>query len=161
LAVVDLSRFFDYAQPGKAPAAKPQDKAVFLARANREEWERLAACCSLRRFRGGETVVREGDTAQSLYIVARGALEVRRGEKVIAQVPEGSVFGEQAFFDGEPRSASVVAVSDGELMELGAGDLEQLAARDPQLVRSVLFDLGRILSLRLRAATDVATLVRR
>jgi hypothetical protein len=46
-------------------------------------------------------------------------------------------------------------------MELGAGDLEQLAARDPQLARSVLYDLGRILSLRLRAATDVAALVRR
>jgi len=161
LGVVDLSRFFDYEQPGNAPVAKPQDKALFLARANREQWERLAACCTVRRFRSGETVVREGDTAQSLYIVARGALEVRRGEKVIAPIPEGSVFGEQAFFDGEPRSASVVAVADGELMELGAGDLEKLAARDPQLARNVLFDLGRILSLRLRAATDVAALVRR
>ena len=146
--MVDLSRFFDYEQPGNAPVAKPQDKALFLARANREQWERLAACCTVRRFRAGETVVREGDTAQSLYIVARGALEVRRGEKVIAPIPEGSVFGEQAFFDGE-------------LMELGAGDLEKLAARDPQLARNVLFDLGRILSLRLRAATDVAALVRR
>ncbi len=159
--MVDLSRFFDYEQSDKPAEAKPQDKAVFLARAGREDWERLAACCSLRRFRAGEVVVREGDTAQSLYIVARGALVVRRGEAIIAQVPEGSVFGEQAFFDGEPRSASVVAVSVGELLELGAEDLEQLAARDPQLARSVLFDLGRILSLRLRAATDVAALVRR
>ncbi len=159
--MVDLSRFFDYEQPDKPAEAKPQDKSVFLARAGREDWDRLAACCSLRRFRAGEAVVKEGDTAQSLYIVARGAMEVRRGDKVIAQVPEGSVFGEQAFFDGEPRSASVVAVSDGELLELGAKDLEQLAARDPQLARNVLFDLGRILSLRLRAATDVAALVRR
>jgi CRP-like cAMP-binding protein len=105
--------------------------------------------------------VREGERAQSLYIVARGALEVRRGAKRIARVPEGSVFGEQAFFDGEPRSASVVATSDGELLELGADALEQLAARDPQLARAVLFELGRILSQRLRAATDLAALVRR
>ena len=159
--MVDLSRYFDYEQPGKAPAAQAQDKAVFLAHAGRADWERLAACASLRRYRAGETVVREGDTAQTLYIVGRGALEVRRGERVIASVPEGSVFGEQAFFDGEPRSASVVAVADVELLELGAEDLEKLAARDPQLARKVLFDLGRILSLRLRAATDLAALVRR
>lgn len=159
--MVDLSRFFDYGQPGKAPAAHAQDKTVFLARASREDWDRLAASCTLRRYRAGEAVVREGDAAQTLYIVARGALEVRRGDQVIASVPEGSVFGEQAFFDGEPRSASVVAVTDVELLELGAQDLERLAARDAQLVRNVLFDLGRILSLRLRTATDLAALVRR
>lgn len=158
---MDLSRYFDYEQRGTAAAGDPARKAVFLADATRADWERLAACCSLRRFRAGETVVREGERAQSLYIVARGSLEVRRGAKRIARVPEGSVFGEQAFFDGEPRSASVVAVADGELLELGAGALEQLAARDPQLARTVLFDLGRILSLRLRAATDLAALVRR
>jgi len=32
LGVVDLSRFFDYEQPGNAPVGKPQDKALFLAR---------------------------------------------------------------------------------------------------------------------------------
>lgn len=158
---MDLSRYFDYEQQGAAGAGDPARKTVFLAGATRADWERLAACCSLRRFRAGETVVREGERAQSLYIVARGSLEVRRGAKRIARVPEGSVFGEQAFFDGEPRSASVIASSDGELLELGADALEQLAARDPQLARSVLFELGRILSLRLRAATDLAALVRR
>jgi CRP-like cAMP-binding protein len=158
---VDLSRYFDYEQRGSGEAVGRAHKTVFLASATRADWERLAGCCSLRRFRAGETVVREGERAQSLYIVARGSLEVRRGAKPIAQVPEGSVFGEQAFFDGEPRSASVVAVSNGELLELGAAALEQLAARDAQLARAVLFDLGRILSLRLRAATDLAALVRR
>ncbi len=158
---MDLSRYFDYEQRGTAAADDAARKTVFLSGATRADWERLAACCSLRRFRAGETVVREGERAQSLYIVARGALEVRRGAKRLAQVPEGSVFGEQAFFDGEPRSASVIATRDGELLELGAHALEQLAARDPQLVRTVLFELGRILSLRLRAATDLAALVRR
>jgi CRP-like cAMP-binding protein len=158
---LDLSRYFDYEQPSGARAADEAGKAVFLARATRGDWERLAACCSVRRFRAGEAVVREGERAQTLLIVVRGSLEVRRGARRLALIPEGSVVGEQAFFDGEPRSADVVAVSDGELMALGAQDLERLAARDPQLVRTVLFDLGRILSQRLRAATDLAALGRR
>lgn len=158
---MDLSRYFDYEQRDASGAEGPARKGVFLARASRADWERLAACCSVRRFRAGDTVVQQGERAQSLYIVARGSLEVRRGARRLAHVPEGSVFGEQAFFDGEPRSADVVAASDGELLELGADDLELLAARDPQLARAVLFDLGRILSLRLRAATDLAALVRR
>lgn len=158
---MDLSRYFDYEQQGAASGQDAPGEAVFLARATRADWERLASSCVHRRFSHGETVIREGDRAQCLYIVARGSLEVRRGSTTVALVPEGSVFGEQAFFDSEPRSADVVAVSDGELLELGADGLENLAARDPQLARAVLLDLGRILSLRLRAATDLAALVRR
>lgn len=158
---MDLSRYFDYPQQGEARGQEAPAQAVFLARATRAEWQRLAAACSVRRFRAGETVLREGEHAQTLLIVARGSLEVRRGARRLARIPEGSVAGEQAFFDGAPRSADVVAVTDGELLELGVQDLERLAARDPQLVRAVLFDLGRILSQRLRAATDLAALARR
>jgi len=158
---VDLSRYFDYEQQGTAPGRDAPHEAVFLGRATRADWDRLASSCVSRRFRAGETVIREGEHAQCLYIVARGSLEVRRGATRMALVPEGSVFGEQAFFDGAPRSADVVAVSDGDLLELSAEGLDGLAARDPQLARAVLFDLGRILSLRLRAATDLAALVRR
>jgi len=158
---LDLSQYFDYEQQGGPQPGEAAGRAVFLANATRAEWERLAACCSVRRFRAGEAVVREGEHAQTLFIVARGSLEVRRGARRLALIPAGSVVGEQAFFDGEPRSADVVAVSDGELLELGADDLERLAARDPQLVRTLLFDLGRILSQRLRAATDLAAVTRR
>lgn len=158
---MDLSRYFDYEQQGAAPGQDARGEPVFLARATRADWDRLASVCVRRRFRDGEAVTREGERAQCLYIVARGSLEVRRGSARVALVPEGSVFGEQAFFDGAPRSADVVAVSDGDLLELSTDALERLAARDPQLARTVLFDLGRILSLRLRAATELAALVRR
>ena len=66
---------------------------------------------------------------------------MRRGSARVALVPEGSVFGEQVFFDGAPRSADVVAVSDGDLLELSTDALESLASRDPQLARTVLFDI--------------------
>ena len=73
-----------------------------------------------------------------------------------------------AAVDAEGATGAHVVVDDEdgvvggvEARELGADGLAKLSARDPQLARAVLLDLGRILSLRLRAATDLAALVRR
>ena len=70
----------------------------------------------------------------ALYLVASGSLEVigegRRGrERRMAVIEQGSVFGEQSFFDGLPRSATVRALSDGELRSLTPEAFEVLAAR--------------------------------
>jgi CRP-like cAMP-binding protein len=105
--------------------------------------------------------VRAGDAQPALYIVASGSLEVlgtdRRGrERRVAVIDQGSVFGEQSFFDRLPRSATVRALTDGELRSLTPEAFEVLAAREPDLARMVLLDLGRILSLRLRATSALA-----
>jgi CRP-like cAMP-binding protein len=94
---------------------------------------------------------------QELYIVTRGRLEVLVGDerdwKRVAIIEPGSVFGEQSFVDGKPRSASVRALSDGEIRALSLESFEVLAAKDAPLMRAVVFDLARILSLRLRQTT--------
>ena len=71
------------------------------------------------------------------------------------QIEPGAVIGELSFFDGGVRSAGVRAVTDCELFRLSLESFEELAARDPVLARMVLFDLGRILSLRLRHSSTV------
>ena len=68
----------------------------------------------------------------------------------LAKISAGSVIGEQSFFDSEPRSANVWAVTDGELLCLTQERFHELARREPALVRDLLFALGRILSLGLR-----------
>jgi CRP-like cAMP-binding protein len=50
----------------------------------------------------------------------------------------------------------VRALTDGELRSLTPEAFEVLAAREPDLARRVLLDLGRILSLRLRATSALA-----
>ena len=101
-------------------------------------------------------VIQRGVADRSLYFVAAGALEVGvtyvDGVSIspLAKIGAGSVIGEQSFFDGEPRSANVWAVSDGELLCLTQERFNNLAQSDPGLTRDLLFALGRILSLRLR-----------
>ena len=64
------------------------------------------------------------------------------------------MFGELAFLDGLPRSATVRAVEDGEALRLSFEAFETLAARHAELGRAILLDLGRIAALRLRRLTE-------
>ncbi len=157
---MDSSHFFDYPD-GAAPKASTGD-LIFLPQATKADWERLIGFCTLQPFHAGDVVIRQDDKQQALYIVVRGELEVVFEDRStntlrsLATIPEGSVFGEQAFFDGEPRSASVRARGEGEMLELTLESFEVLAGQAPSLGRAVLFDLARILSLRLRHTTEVA-----
>jgi CRP-like cAMP-binding protein len=154
---MDLTSLFDYS--GTSHPA-PAEGLVFLAQATPDEWAKLIDHTEARRFAAGDLVVREGSSAQELHIVTRGRLEVlveggkRGGLRRIALIDPGFVFGEQSFFDGQPRSASVRALSAGEIRTLALAAFEVLGAKEPALARAVLFDLARILSLRLRQATE-------
>ena len=156
---MDSTEFIDFADADIGFTGT--DDPIFLAKADEEDWLRLFEHCVRFAFRAGDEVIRKGDLGQSLFIIAEGELESiipekNRPEGVrLSIMPATSVFGEQAFFDGQPRSATIRALTDGELLELTMDSFEELAARDPRLARMILFDLGRIISLRLRATTKV------
>ncbi|HEX4829903.1 MAG TPA: cyclic nucleotide-binding domain-containing protein [Trebonia sp.] len=149
-----MSSFFDY--PDQSPAA-PAKVELLLGDATDDEWAVLLRHGRDRRFGPGDTVVTMGSREQSLYIVLEGQLEVlaprgRRGYKRIALVEAGSVIGELSFFDGGVRSAHVRAATAAVLAELTPTEFDALAVARPDLARRLLFDLGRILAQRLRAA---------
>lgn len=153
--IMQFSSFFDY--PNLDDEARGDD-LVFLGECSEDEWDKIVAHTERRRFKAGETIVSEGGVDRSLYIVADGALEARvrqhKGPKThVTTISKGSVFGEQAFLDGKPRSANVIAVTDGELLVLTLDSLKTLVGWEPKLATQILFDLGRILSIRLRQTT--------
>ena len=123
------------------------------------EWRTLFNVTTPRPFKASEVVIQRGVADRALYFVAAGSLEVGvsyvDGVSIspIAKITAGSVIGEQSFFDGQPRSAHVWAVTDGELLCLTAEQFHALSAQEPRLARDLLFALGRILSLRLRNTT--------
>lgn len=68
----------------------------------------------------GDRVITEGDRADRVFLVVSGDLIVTKGTppRPIARLSEGAFFGEMALLDDAPRSASVVAVTDAELLVL-------------------------------------------
>lgn len=155
---MDLSEFFDY----DGQAAKRSDgDFVLLADLPADDWAHVLAVTQRHRFAAGDVVVHQSEASRALYIVASGELEVifidDAGEtRQISRIGPLSVFGEQAFFDGLPRSATVRARTASELHLLTREAFDALAARYPDLARKILFDLGRIVSLRLRKMTSLA-----
>lgn len=156
-----MTTFFDYpdgdeGRPGRAAAGGASDELVCFAQLHRAEWDRLLAVMERRRFTAGDVVMRAGDVDRSLYLIATGTVEVRVGEgrdaRTVRVQGPGTILGEVAFFDGRPRSATVRALEDGEVLRLGDEAFHGLAGRHPDLGRKILLDLGRVLAVRLRQA---------
>jgi CRP/FNR family transcriptional regulator, cyclic AMP receptor protein len=124
-----------------------------------DAWKKLLARTEPQQFRAGDIVIQRGTVDRTLYFVAAGSLEVgvyrvgSEGAAPIARIGKGSVIGEQSFFDGQPRSTNVWAVSDGELLRFSAEAFDAFGAAEPALARDLLFALGRVLSVRLRNTT--------
>jgi voltage-gated potassium channel len=80
----------------------------------------------------GEVIVREGDTAHSMYFIASGEVEVALGKKKL-RVNTGQFFGEIAVLRRARRSATVTAITRTNLLVLSASDLHALMQRDARV----------------------------
>ena len=154
------SSFFDYERNPAEPADSHEGSQYFLRSMDAEDWTRFLSVAEHRLVAPREVVIAEGERSRAFFVVAAGSLEIlttRDGrEQILHRIDPMSIFGEQAFFDGLPRSATVRAVTDAELFAVSPDAFEVLGARHPHLARLALLDLGHILSVRLRAMQDLA-----
>jgi rhodanese-related sulfurtransferase len=102
-----------------------------------------------RRFSAGDVIFKEGDDPRGeAYLIHAGTLEIRRtfdgAPKVLSRLGEGELLGEMALFRKGSRSASAVAVSDGELIVIRDERLEWLIRNRPQLTIEMLKRLSNL-----------------
>jgi CRP-like cAMP-binding protein len=121
----DTSAIANY--PEKLPAIplfSYLDEDAFLA---------VLASLQLRRFVKGQAIISEGAPGDSFFILAEGGVEVTRkaGDRTLhlARLHSGAVFGEMALISKAPRTATVSALDDCDLLELKRASLEAEAHR--------------------------------
>jgi len=99
-------------------------------------------------FGRDEKLIHQGDDGESMFILVQGKAHVtvdRDGNHThVAALGPGDCFGEMSLLTGEKRSATVVAVSDCEVVEIGKAVLAQSLKENPQLVTQ----LGELLAKR-------------
>ena len=95
----------------------------------------------------GEILFREGDEARSMYIVKQGTLRVLSGSTILETVRDGGIIGEMAIIEEHmPRSATVIAGTHCEMVEIDVPRFLSLVANTPDFSITVL----RVISRRLR-----------
>ena len=113
----------------------------------------------------GEVVFREGDEADAIFFVVSGSVCAQlavpgatRPRRLQGMGP-GVAFGELSVVDAGPRSADVVATEPSTLHRLGFDDLRDLEERHPGVTAALLRNVARLLSERLRLATEQVRLL--
>jgi CRP-like cAMP-binding protein len=109
----------------------------------------LAACEEAKTvtLKPGEVLFREGDEAHAMYVVKHGTLRILSGSTILETVREGGLIGEMAIIEEHmPRSATVIAGTYCELVEIDVPRFLSLVANTPDFSITVL----RVISRRLR-----------
>ncbi len=124
----------------------------------------LAERLTPRPFKTGEALFTEGQAGDALYFVAAGRVSIQKildrtkgTSKSVSVMGPGDFFGEMALLEREPRSASAVAVSDGEALTLSAVDFGRCFSEDSRVALKFLLPFLTTLSARLRETTREMT----
>jgi len=135
---------------------------LFLPDATASDWATIFQYAEVREIPAGLALVQAGEDDRAIYLLTDGTLGVRipRAETAFKSIDAPSVVGELAFFDGSPRSATLDAVTDVQVVRIDMDCFHKLSAAEPQLAEAMLMDLARILALRLRMASDVIASLR-
>jgi CRP-like cAMP-binding protein len=108
-----------------------------------EDLDSLARHVRLRVYGVGETVVREGEEGDSLFVVLRGDLEVYTGPEKVGTLAAGDFFGEMSLLTGEKRRATVRTVDEVRLLEISKEALEPIITAHPPVAEGLSTALER------------------
>ncbi|QIQ85290.1 cyclic nucleotide-binding and patatin-like phospholipase domain-containing protein [Erythrobacter sp.] len=107
----------------------------------------LRAAARIEAVRGGELLVRHGETADTLYIVATGRFHVMLPDgRVVAEIEPGEPVGELAFFAGGTRTADVRASRDSTVFALTRTAYDAVSAEHREIADTILAEIARRLA---------------
>jgi len=130
-------------------------KFALFAELDERELQEIATVAKPRRYDKDEVVFHEDESGDVFCLIREGRVKITmispEGKEIILSVIEpGEFFGEMSLLDNEPRSATVVALEDLELMTIWRNDFLQLLSENFSITKKILAEISR----RLRTASD-------
>lgn len=94
-------------------------KSIYLfSMFSEEQLLKILSQWDTRQYKANEAIIQEGEAGNSLYMIAKGEVEVRKGDRFIRTLGKYEYFGERSLLFSEVRSASVFATKSVEVLEL-------------------------------------------
>jgi CRP-like cAMP-binding protein len=111
----------------------------------------IAALADIRKYRGGDVIVRQYEHNSDLIIILEGSARIKSIEdETIAEFGPGSIVGEIALIDDEPRSATVTAMGDVQAAVIPSSQLHAVMDMDPEVGKVIMTNIARVLCRRMR-----------
>jgi CRP/FNR family cyclic AMP-dependent transcriptional regulator len=106
-------------------------------------------------FQPGQYLFNEGDPSNSLFLIKTGSIAIlkRKGSAFVelGKLYSGEVLGELSFFDRRPRSASAVALTEVEILEITFDSLDTIYRPIPDYMKTIMTSVAT----RLRKANEM------
>ena len=134
-------------------------QAAIFSSLEDDELARVAEICKEQTFKFGQSIFKEGEPGNRLYIVSKGDVRISRqvpgsGEEALTVLKPGACFGEMSVFDRSERSTDAIANTDCTLVTITRPDFEILLDFNRDIAYKVLWSVVRLLSERLRITND-------
>jgi CRP-like cAMP-binding protein len=131
-------------------------RVPILAALKEEHLDMLGKLANRRTFNPGEVIIRQGDPGAGLFVIIEGSVEVTyrerpsRPEINLNTLVKGEFFGEMSLIDGYPRSATVTALEETQVVELDRWVFLDALRREPNIAVAML----PILTRRIRSLQE-------
>lgn len=119
------------------------EKAVILSgvelfsEVTTEQLSTLASIATEEAFREGETIFREGDPGDALFVLREGEVEIRKGESLVHVCSPGESFGTWAILHRKPRLATAVARTKANSLVIDAEEFSDLLADEIEIAHGI------------------------
>ena len=110
---------------------------------SKKELQTIARASDDVRVPAGKVLVEEGRPGHEFFLILDGKASVKRGKKKIADLGPGQYFGEMAMLDRGPRSATVVADTDMDVLVLGQREFAGVIDEVPAMAHKLLTTMAQ------------------
>ncbi len=157
------------------PAARAEESADRLLVALRgidlfqtlsdAELRTLAGRLRPLHYAAGEKIIEEGSAGDSFFLVDRGEVRVVRRlggtPREMARLGEGECFGEMAMLTGQERTATVLAITDVDVLMIDKAGFQDILSKNPDVAVDISALLARRRAALSDAEADLTTRIRR
>jgi CRP/FNR family transcriptional regulator, cyclic AMP receptor protein len=112
-------------------------EAPLFEQCSKQELQQLAGITDQLDVKAGKVLIREGERGREFFVLVSGEVEVRRKGRKMAVLGPGSFVGEVALLSKSPRSATVTALSELEILVITDRAFLNLLEKSPALAVKV------------------------